>query len=195
MLGRSGSHITDPKIIYNAIHRKNHVVTMSKNARATNFDIVWENIHKVKLYDLVFNVNYMILHGVLPVKNNTCLWYGQTETLEHFFYFCDGIQLCLDWLQDILSSRFFNVRFLDDEFIYSSFQYNHTHFLKTVLITTYMLKGHVWARRQATLYFDVICTDIGILKGFQYKLKERIKLNFSDCQGNFLLISGSQCQI
>ena len=77
------------KIIYNVIHRKNHVVTISKNARAINFDIVWENIYGVKLYDSDFNVNYMILHGVLPVKeysirkhiiqDNTCLWCGQTK--------------------------------------------------------------------------------------------------------------------
>ena len=161
-----------------------------------NFDIVWENIYKVKLYDLDFNVNYMILHGVLPVKEkHMFMVWPWPWTLGHLFYFRDTIQLCLHWLQDILSSRFFNVRFSDDEFIYSSFQYNNTHFLKAVLITTYMLKGHVWARRQATLYFDVICTDIGILKGFQYKLKERIQLDFSDFQGNFLLISGSQCQI
>ena len=107
------------------------------------------------------------------------------KKLEHLFYFCDRVQMCLDWLQDILSSRFLDVRFLDDEFIYSSFQYNNTNFLKAVLITTYMLKGHVWARRQATLYFDVICTDTGILKGFQYKLTERIKLDFFRLPRNF----------
>ena len=144
-------------------------------------------MHLVQHLDYDFNLNFLLSHDVVPtnarlfkrhiVQSPSCVWCEETETVSHVLYFCDKVQLSLDWLQTLLSSSSRPMVFLEDDFIFGTFQVK-SNILKLVIITTYLLKSHIWKQRYRELTYGIQMTDEGLLHIFQSKLRYRIKLDF-----------------
>ena len=95
-----------------------------------------------------------------------------------FFYLCDFIQPCLDWLQLALSDKARAIVFLEEDFVFSTFDFSDKNFQIVILTATYVLKAHIWKQRTRADCFGHKITERGLLQGFKNKLKERIRFDF-----------------
>ena len=70
------------------------------------------------------------------------------KKLSHiFFIFCDFIQPCLDRLHLALSDKARAIVFLDEDFVFSTFDFSDKKLQIVILTATYVLKAHIWKQR------------------------------------------------
>ena len=84
----------------------------------------------------------------------------------------------MDWLQAVLSNSLRAVVFLEDDFVFGTFNYTDKNLQIAVLTSTDVFKAHIWKERTRSYHFEHRVTEEGLLEGFKWKLKDRIRFEF-----------------